>query len=274
MTRLSGKVALVTGAGRGIGQALALRLAREGARLVVNDLDEEPVKETLQAIAAAGGEAAGCAGSVTAADFPQRFIDTALDAFGDVHILVNNAGYIWNGPVGKITDEQWDAMQDVHLKAPFRILRALVPVLKARVDEEKRAGTRIMRKVVNISSISATGGTAGQSNYSAAKAGLFGLTRSLAKEWGPLNVNVNCVAFGFIDTRLTQEIKGETAITIEGQQRRVGLLAQQREMIRTQIALGRPATPEEAAGAVMLFCLPESDYVTGQVLRADGGLVN
>ena len=274
MTRLSGKVALVTGAGRGIGQALALRLAREGARLVVNDLDEEPVKETLQAIAAAGGEARGCAGSVTAADFPQRFIDTALDAFGDVHILVNNAGYIWNGPVGKITDEQWDAMQDVHLKAPFRILRALVPVLKARVDEEKRAGTRIMRKVVNISSISATGGTAGQSNYSAAKAGLFGLTRSLAKEWGPLNVNVNCVAFGFIDTRLTQEIKGETAITIEGQQRRVGLLAQQREMIRTQIALGRPATPEEAAGAVMLFCLPESDYVTGQVLRADGGLVN
>lgn len=272
MAKLTGKVALVTGAGRGIGRSLAEQLAAEGARVVVNDLDREPAEETVAAIKAAGGTAIAYPGSVSAPDFPKRFIGAALEHFGDVHILVNNAGYIWNGPLHKITDEQWDAIQDVHLKAPFRILRELHGFLAERVKAETAAGKRVQRKIVNISSVSGTRGSAGQANYSAAKAGLLGLTRTLAKEWGPLNVNVNCVAFGLIETRLTQPIYGETAIEVEGRQHRVGLLPQYLDAAKKQTALGRAGTPREAAGGVMLFCFPESDYVTGQILEVAGGL--
>lgn len=274
MSRLAGRVALVTGAGRGIGLGAVRKLAAEGARIVVNDLDREPAEAAAEAIRRAGGEAIAYPGSVTHADFARGFIGAALKHFGDVHIVVNNAGYVWNGPLHRISDEQWDAMQDVHLKAPFRILRELRGFLDARVAEERAAGRRIHRKIVNVSSVAATGGTAGQANYSAAKSGLHGLTRSLAKEWGPLAVNVNCVAFGYIDTRLTQEISGETAIVIEGNSRRVGLTRDMIQAVLERIALGRAGTAEEAAGGIMLLCLPESDYVTGQLLEVSGGLAN
>jgi 3-oxoacyl-[acyl-carrier protein] reductase len=274
MNRLAGKIALVTGGGRGIGLSVVQRLAAEGARLVVNDLDAEPAEEAVKAVNGAGGEAIAYPGSVTEKNFAADFIDAALGRFGDIHIVVNNAGYIWNGPLHKIGDAQWDAMQDVHLKAPFRILRALHGFLEPRVKRERAAGTLIHRKIVNVSSVSATGGASGQTSYAAAKAGLHGLTKSLAKEWGQLAVNVNCIAFGYIDTRLTQEISGETVVMIEGEARRVGLTRDMIEAIKTRIALGRAGTPQEAAGAVMLFCLPESDYVTGQILEVDGGLAN
>jgi 3-oxoacyl-[acyl-carrier protein] reductase len=274
LKRLAGKVALVSGGGRGIGRSLVYKLAAEGAQIVVNDLDPEPAQSTADSIVAAGGEAIAYPGNVTHSDFARGFIGAAIEHFGDVHILVNNAGYVWNGSVHRIGDEQWDAMQDVHLKAPFRILRELRPVLEARVADDRAAGRRVHRKVVNISSIAATGGTAGQANYSAAKAGLHGLTRTLAKEWGPLAVNVNCVAFGYIDTRLTQEISGETVVAIEGNPRRVGLTRDMIDEITKRIALGRAGTPDEAAGGIMLFCLPESDYVTGQILEVSGGLAN
>ena len=260
MSRLSGRVALVTGGGRGIGLSLARQLAAEGARVLVNDLDAAEAEAAARAIRDSGGSAVAFPGNVTADDFPNRFIAAALREFGDIHILVNNAGYIWNAPLHKITDEQWDAIQNVHLRAPFRILRELRPFLDARVAEERRRGTVVHRKIVNVSSVSGTGGAAGQANYSAAKAGLLGLTRSLAKEWGPLAVNVNCVAFGYIETRLTQEIKGETAVMIEG--------------IKQLTALGRAGTADEAAGGIMLFCIPESDYITGQVLEVSGGLAH
>jgi 3-oxoacyl-[acyl-carrier protein] reductase len=274
MTRLAGKIALVTGGGRGIGLSLVQRLAEEGARVVVNDLDAEPAEAAAKWVKDAGGEAIAYSGSVTGRDFPAGFIGAALSHFGDIHILVNNAGYVWNGPIHKIGDAQWDAMQDVHLKAPFRILRELHGFLEARVKQERAAGVVLHRKVVNVSSIAATGGTAGQVNYSAAKAGLHGLTKSLAKEWGPLAVNINCVAFGYIDTRLTQEISGQTVVMVEGEARRVGLTRAMIDAIKARIALGRAGTPAEAAGGVMLFCLPEADYVTGQILEIDGGLVN
>jgi 3-oxoacyl-[acyl-carrier protein] reductase len=274
MSRLSGRVALVTGAGRGIGLSLARKLAAEGARVLVNDLDSTEAEEAARAIRETGGSALAYPGNVTSDDFARGFIGAALREFGDIHILVNNAGYVWNGPLHKISDEQWDAIQGVHLRAPFRILREFRAFLDARAAEERKNGTVIHRKVVNISSVSATGGAAGQANYAAAKAGLHGLTRSLAKEWGPLAVNVNCVAFGYIETRLTQEVSGETVVTIDGVSRRVGLTRPIIEALKERIALGRAGTPDEAAGGVMLFCIPESDYVTGQILEVSGGLAH
>ena len=274
MSRLAGKVALVTGAGRGIGLSLVRRLAAEGARVVVNDLDPEEAEAAARSLRASGGDAIAYPGNVTSPEFAGGFIAAALAQFGDIHILVNNAGYIWNGPLHKISDEQWDAIQNVHLRAPFRILRALRGFLDERVAKERSDGRLIHRKVVNVSSVSATGGAAGQANYAAAKAGLHGLTRSLAKEWGPLAVNVNCVAFGYIETRLTQEIAGETAVMIEGVPRRVGLTRPMIEAIKESTALRRAGTPDEAAGGIMLFCLPESDYVTGQILEVSGGLAH
>jgi len=274
MMRLEGKVALVTGAGRGIGLSLVRRLASDGARVVVNDLDAEQAEAAARAIREAGGVALAYPGSVTDGEFPRDFIAKALQEFGDINILVNNAGYIWNAPLHKISDDQWDAIQSVHLRAPFRILRELRGFLDVRVAEERRLGKVIHRKVVNVSSASATGGAAGQANYAAAKAGLHGLTRSLAKEWGPLVVNVNCVAFGYIETRLTKEIVGETVVMIDGVPRRVGLTRPMIEAIKERIAFGRAGTADEAAGGIMLFCLPESDYVTGQILEVSGGFIN
>jgi 3-oxoacyl-[acyl-carrier protein] reductase len=271
---LGGKVALVTGGGRGIGRSVCLQLAAHGARVVVNDLDPEPAAEVAREIVDAGGEALPIAGNVTASDFPETFVTRAMQRFGDVHLLVNNAGYIWNGPVHRMSDEQWDAIVDVHLRAPFRIARAFHAAIAARAADEVAAGHSVRRKIVFVSSVAATGGTAGQANYSAAKSGLFGLTRSLAKEWGRLNVNVNCVAFGFIETRLTQEVAGETTVAIEGNLRRVGLTREVADAYRSRIALGRSGTPEEAAGGIVVLCLPESNYITGQILRVDGGLAN
>ena len=274
MNRLAGKVALVTGAGRGIGLSLVRRLAADGARVVVNDLDPEEAEAAARSLRENGSSAVAYPGNVTHPDFAGGFISAALEQFGDIHILVNNAGYIWNGPLHKISDEQWDAIQNVHLRAPFRILRALRGFLDQRVAQERNDGLVVHRKVVNVSSVSATGGAAGQANYAAAKAGLHGLTRSLAKEWGPLAINVNCVAFGYIETRLTQEIAGETAVMIEGVPRRVGLTRPMIEAIKESTALRRAGTPDEAAGGIMLFCLPESDYITGQILEVSGGLAH
>jgi len=181
--KLDGRVALVSGSGRGIGREIALKLASEGARLVINDLDADPANETAEAIRAAGGEAVVCAGSVTEDGFAERFINTGVESFGGLDIIVNNAGYTWDSVVQKMTDEQWQAIIDVHMTAPFRILRAAQPVISAKAKEEAAAGREVFRKVVNISSIAGTGGNPGQINYSAAKAGILGVTRTMAKEW-------------------------------------------------------------------------------------------
>ena len=187
--KLDGRVALVSGSGRGIGREIALKLASEGARLVINDLDADPANETAEAIRAAGGEAVVCAGSVTEDGFAERFIKTGVDSFGGLDIIVNNAGYTWDSVVQKMTDEQWQAIIDVHMTAPFRILRAAQPIISAKAKEEAAAGQEVFRKVVNISSIAGTGGNAGQINYSAAKAGILGVTKTMAKEWGRYKVN-------------------------------------------------------------------------------------
>ena len=272
MGSLKGKVAIVTGAGRGIGQAVALKLASHGARLVVNDLDAAPAEETVAKIRASGGEAVAVPGSVAASEFPELFVRTALETFGGLDIIVNNAGFTWDNVIQKMSDEQWDAILDVHLKAPFRILRAASAFIRETAKREAAAGAPVYRKVVNVSSVSGTSGNAGQVNYSAAKAGVIGLTKAMCKEWGRYHVNVNAVAFGVIDTRLTSApAHGGATITIAGRELPVGLNAEAHQALAQLIPLGRPGSVEEAAGAIYLLCLPESNYISGECVTVGGG---
>ncbi len=275
MRKLDGKVAIVTGSGRGIGREIARKLAADGASVVINDLDAVPAKETVRDIEAAGGRAVTCTGSVTADGFAEEFVHTALDAFGGLDIIVNNAGYTWDSVIQKMTDEQWDTILDVHLKAPFRILRAAQPVIAEAVRTATAAGDPVpCRKVVNISSIAGLGGNAGQVNYAAAKAGVTGLTKSLAKEWGRYNVTVNTVAFGPIKTRLTEApADGGSTIDVEGRTIAVGVRPDLLAAVERTVPLRRAGLPAEAAGAVYLFCIPESDYVSAQTLVCSGGFM-
>jgi len=274
MGKLDGKVALVSGSGRGIGRAIALKLVSEGARVVINDLDADPAEDTVAAVQAAGGEAVACIGDVTAPDFGDAFVATALENYGAIDIIVNNAGYTWDNVIQKMSDEQWYAMIDVHITAPFRILRAAADFIRARAKEEKAAGTPVYRKVVNISSIAGLYGNAGQMGYAAGKSAMVGITRTLCKEWGRYNVNVNCVAFGLIGTRLTQPLAdGEATIQMGNKEINVGIQPHMLAMMNQIIPLGRGGTAEEAADAVYLFCSPESNYISGQVLVAGGGLL-
>jgi 3-oxoacyl-[acyl-carrier protein] reductase len=273
MSKLAGKVAVISGSGRGIGRALALKLAGEGAKVVVNDLDEAPAAEVVASIEAVGGEAVACVGSVTADGFADRIIGMAMDRFGGLDIIVNNAGYTWDSVIQKMTDEQFQTMLDVHLTAPFRILRAAAEPIRLMAKKEAAEGREVFRKVVNISSMAGTNGNAGQANYSSAKAALVGLTKTLSKEWGRYKVDVNCVAFGFIDTRLTQSLDREdTKVSIEGRDFVVGVPEATRRTLPMMVPLGRAGTAEEAAGAVYLFCIPESDYISGQVIMVGGGV--
>lgn len=272
MAKLAGKTAYVTGSGRGIGRAVALKLAAEGARVVVNDLEAGPADEVVATIRAAGGEAVAAVGSVTDPAFAGRFIATGMDAFGGVDIIVNNAGYTWDAMIHKMSDEQFEAMLDVHLKAPFRILRAAAGPIREAAGLEAGDGREVFRKVVNISSVSGTHGNMGQANYASAKAGLIGLTKTLAKEWGRHKVNVNCVAFGYIETRMTAVSDEKKSVTVDGNTVTVGIPSKVIEGVKASIPLGRAGTPDEAANGVYLFCAPESDYITGQVMLVDGGM--
>jgi len=260
MGQLDGKVAVVTGSGRGIGQQVALRLARDGAAVVVNDLDEAPAKETIALIEKLGGRAVACNGDVTAKDFGERIVDTAVRQLGGLHVIV-------------MSDEQWYAILDVHVTAPFRILRAFAPYLKAQFEAESARGQRVVRKVVQVSSTSGTRGNAGQVNYSSAKAAVTGMTRTLAKEWGRYAVTVNCVAFGYVQTRLTKPLtEGESGtIEVAGRQLKVGVQGARIAAMNQMIPLGRGGLPEEAAGSIYLFCTPDSDFVSGQTLHVTGG---
>jgi 3-oxoacyl-[acyl-carrier protein] reductase len=281
---LEGKSAVITGAGRGIGRATAELFAAEGARLIVTDRDREPLEDSAAQIRNGGGEVHWLEGSVTDAEFPGRLAKRVEATFGALDVLVNNAGYTWDATIHKMTDEQWQAMVDVHLTAPFRLIRALAPAMRGAAKVElAEAGFTRARKIVNISSTSATRGNFGQANYAAAKAGVVGLTRTLAREWGPFNIQVNCAAFGLMDTRLTQakeggakfELRpvrparlpaGATPVTIE-----LGIPSAIREAALKLIPMGRPGTPREAAGVILFFACPLSDYVSGQVLEVAGG---
>jgi 3-oxoacyl-[acyl-carrier protein] reductase len=269
---LEGKVAIVTGAGRGIGQATAQLLATEGARVLLTDIDSGPVVAAAAAIRALGKAAHPLVGDITAPAFPQQLIETAREVFGGLDILVNNAGYTWDGTIHKMGDDQWQAMLEVHLTAPFRLIRAATPLLRETAKREiAQQGAAQARKIINVSSTSATRGNFGQANYAAAKAGVIGLTKTLAREWGPFNIQVNCVAFGFIATRLTQSKEAGEKIERARAEIALGIPATQRDAALKLIPLGRPGTPQEAAGAILFFASPLSDYVSGQVLEVTGG---
>ena len=275
MGKLDGKVALVTGAGRGIGRAIALKLAGEGARVALNDLDADPAGQVVAEIEAMGGEALAVVGDVTAAGFADDFVKATLDKFGGLDIIVNNAGYSWDTVIQKTTDEQFDAMLDIHVKAPFKILRAFAGPLRDMAKAEAEAGAAKHRKVVNISSIGGLFGNAGQIGYASGKTALIGMTKTLAKEWGRYLVNVNCVAFGLIQTRMTETFEdGKPKIhDVGGKDIPMGVPPEFTGFINKMIPLGRAGTPEDAANAVYLFCIPESDYISGEVVLASGGLV-
>jgi 3-oxoacyl-[acyl-carrier protein] reductase len=269
---LEGRTALVTGAGRGIGRAIATRLASAGAAVMINDLDKAAVTETDCGLRKAGYKAAHLVGDLTKPSFPDELVKATLDSFGAVDIIVNNAGYTWDNVIQKTTDEQFQAMLDIHLVVPFRMLRAASAYIREAAKGEIAAGKRVMRKVVNITSIAGTQGNAGQAGYSSGKAGVIGLTKTLAKEWGRYNVNVNAVGFGLIDTRLVQPLDGDgSRIEMQGHEIRIGVQPAMLEAARKASALGRLGSPEEAAGAVLFFCSPLSDYVTGEVLICGGG---
>jgi len=272
MGLIDGKVAILTGAGRGIGAATAKLFGAEGAAVVVSDLDPAPAEETAAAIRNAGGKAIVVSGDVTDPAFPAQLIKATLDSFGGIDIIVNNAGYTWDAVIQNMTDKQWYAMIDVHTTAPFRILREASQFIRDAAKKEQAANGRANpRKVVNVSSVAGVYGNAGQANYSTAKAGITGLTKTLAKEWGRYNVQVNCVCYGFIDTRLTAAKESAEKLQRGDDEIQLGVPDQMRQMAPLLIPLGRPGTPEEAAGPVLFLASPLANYVSGIVLELTGG---
>jgi 3-oxoacyl-[acyl-carrier protein] reductase len=274
MTRkLEGKVALITGSGRGIGRALALKLAGDGAQVVVSDLDGAPAAAVVQEIKDAGGKAVAFAGNVTDAKFGDEIVEAAIRGYNGLDIIVSNAGYTLDSVVQKMSDDNFQKMIDVHVTAPFRILRAAAEPIRMFSKKEAAEGKEVFRKVVLISSMAGTNGNAGQINYSSAKSALVGMTKTMSKEWGRYKVCVNCVAFGFIETRLTKPFDDpESKIQIEGKDVQAGVPAAALAALPQMVPLGRAGTAEEAAGGVYLFCIPESNYVSGQVLLVGGGI--
>ena len=265
---LDGKAAIVTGSARGIGRATAELLAEHGAKVLINDLDGDVAEQASNEI---DGETVAFAGDLTKEGVCDQLVEKAVESFGQLDVVVNNAGYTWDGPIHKMSDEQFQAMLDIHNVVPFRVLRAAAPHLREPAKKEREEGREVFRKVVNVSSISGTMGNAGQANYSAAKSGIVGLTKTLAKEWGQFKINVNAVAFGFVETRLTAAKEEAGSFQKDGQEIKLGIPEQLRQMASMLIPIGRPATPEEAAGGVFFLCSPWSNYVHGQVLNVTGG---
>src|SRR5256714_2863347 len=265
---LDDKVAIVTGSARGIGRATAELLSSQGAKVLINDLDGDVAEQAASEIQ---GETTVFSGDLTKGDTPDQLVQAAIDAWGRIDIIVNNAGYTLDAPIHKMSDEWWDKMLDIHVKVPFKVLRAAAPHLREPAKKERGEGREVFRKIVNVTSISGTMGNAGQANYSSAKAGVTGLTKTIAKEWGQFKINVNAVAFGFVETRLTQAKEQAEAIEREGEKIELGIPEQQRAMASMIIPLGRPAQPEEAAGPALFLSSELSNYIHGQVLNVTGG---
>jgi 3-oxoacyl-[acyl-carrier protein] reductase len=249
MKRLEGKVTIVTGASRGIGRGIAVRLAQEGAKVVINHRGSaEGAEDTARLIRDAGGEALVVQADVSRMDEAQRLVQQTINAFGQVDILVNNAGTTRDTLLMMMKEDQWDVVVDTNLKSVFTCCKAV-----ARPMVKRKFG-----RIINISSVAGLAGQGGQTNYAASKAGVIAFSKSLAKELGSRNITVNVVAPGFVPTALTE-----------------GILAEGDNLQRAVDAtpLGRLGTPEDVAGAVVFFASDDASFITGQVLSVDGGLV-
>jgi 3-oxoacyl-[acyl-carrier protein] reductase len=269
MGLLDGKSAIVTGSARGIGRATAELFVSEGAKVLINDLDADVAEQAAGEI---DGETAVHAGDLTEEGAADKLVEAGVEAFDSVDIVVNNAGYTWDGVVHRMDDKQFQAMLDIHTIVPFRVARALAPHWREAAKAEAAEGTEVFRKLVNVTSISGTMGNAGQANYSSAKAGVVGLTKTVAKEWGQFKINVNAVAFGFVETRLTAAKEaGEKMTAPGGEEVELGIPEQMRAMASAIIPLGRPAQPDEAARPVLFLASDLSNYVHGQVINVTGG---
>jgi 3-oxoacyl-[acyl-carrier protein] reductase len=268
MTVLDGKVAIVTGSARGIGRATAELLSEQGAKVLINDLDGDVAEQTSQEI---DGDTLVFAGDLTQPGVPDKLVESVVNEWGKVDILVNNAGYTLDAPIHKMSDDWFQRMLDIHSVVPFRMCRAVAPHMREPAKVEREEGVEVFRKIVNVSSISGTMGNAGQANYSSGKAAVVGLTKTLAKEWGQFKINVNAVAFGYIETRLTASKDESNTMEIGGETVQLGIPDQLRGMAPMLIPLGRPGSPREAAGGVFFLCSPWSNFVHGQVLNITGG---
>jgi 3-oxoacyl-[acyl-carrier protein] reductase len=270
---LDGQVAVITGAGRGIGASAAKLMAAEGARVILSDIDPDPAEAVAEEIRSAGGEAAVHAGDVTDTAFPDALMKAAADAFGKITIVVNNAGYTWDGVIHKMTDEQWHAIIDCHVGAPFRIARATVPYMRDAAKAEMGSGGKPEpRCIINVSSTSGLHGNAGQINYATAKMGVVGMTKTIAKEWGQFNIRCNAVAYGSIETRLTAA-KQEGELTKVGDREvSMGVPQHMIDMLPLIVPLGRAGTPDEAAGGIVMLASPYASYITGHTLEVTGGM--
>jgi 3-oxoacyl-[acyl-carrier protein] reductase len=268
MAILSDKVAIVTGSARGIGRATAELLCEHGARVLINDLDGDVAEQTASEI---NGDTLVFGGDLTKPGVCDDLVAKVVGEWGRVDILINNAGYTLDAPIHKMSDEAFQRMIDIHNVVPFRMCRAVAPHMREPAKSEREQGVEVFRKIVNVSSISGTMGNAGQANYSSGKSGVIGLTKTLAKEWGQFKINVNAVAFGFIETRLTAVKEDSNTMEIDGQTVQLGIPGQMRELASNLIPLGRPGQPSEAAGGIFLLCTPWANFITGQVLGITGG---
>ena len=264
MGMLEGQVAIVTGGGRGIGRASCELFSEEGASVVICDMDREPAEETAELVRKNGCRALVCTGDLTDPQLPDQIMAATAKEFGRLDILVNVAGYTASGELHLMPDKQFQDMLDIHLMAPFRLIRASCPLVRDQARKELEEGIVVHRKIVNISS-SVAFGAALFVNYAAAKAGVIGLTKAVAKEWAPFNIHCNAVAFGAVDTRLTQA--RELGVQVKGYT--VGIPLERRS--RYEYPLGRPATTREAASGIFYLASPLSDYTNGDVIKIDNG---
>lgn len=270
---VEGRVVIITGSGRGIGAATAKLFAEQGGKVVVSDLDVEPARAVVTDIRGTNGEAVEICGDITEPEFPEKLVCKTIAKYGAIDIIVNNAGYTWDGMLHKMTDKQFSAMLEVHNAGPFRLIRAAAPYMREEAKKEKAQGQGPKdRCIINVSSTSGLHGNIGQVNYSTAKMGIIGMTKTVAREWGVFGIRCNAVAFGFIETRLTKEKESSESINVDGEQVRLGMPGKIREAVPAFIPLGRAGSVEEAAAAILFLASPMASYITGHTLEVTGGM--
>lgn len=269
---LTGEVAIITGAGQGIGRSTALLFVKEGAKVVVSDIDENRLATVVSEIKAAGGDALGVPGDVGADDFPKKIVDATVQKYGKINHIVNNAGFTFDKMLHTMPDDSWDIIMKIHVRAPFRLIRQAAPYFRLKPEAREN------RSIINISSVSGLHGNVGQANYAAAKAAVVGLTKTIAKEWGPFGVRANTVAFGLIHTRLTAPKEAGATIEIDGKKVVLGVPgaslpteASPDPEAYTWIPLRRGGTPDDAAGSIFFLASPLASYVSGHTLEVTGG---